>query len=226
MPAIAISENVAAELDLQKYEDFNDIEDGEFFDWVSEPGRYLAKCLKVDSQDDGTHKPSENLLFKVVGGTHKTQNGKMFMERIYHTAIDRLLKLGKRLSNVPDVWDETKHAEFVEAMQSGEPANGPDFAPCLDREFVIVLKKDKDKQTGKESIRMDYVGMFSADDERVKDFVAGVRGESGGGVDSNGGAPAEKAAATPAAKTAAKNPPAKGTAGKPPARTAASVNSL
>lgn len=222
MSAIAISENVAAELDLQKYESYDDIEDGEFFDWVSEPGRYLAKCLKVDSKDDGTHKPSENLLFKVVGGTHANQNGKMFMERIYHTAIDRLLKLGKRLSNVPDVWDETKHAEFVEAMQNQEPANGPDFGPCKDREFVIVLKKDKDKQTGKESIRMDYVGMFSADDERVKDFVAGVRG---GGSVSETVAPATTAAASPAAKPSTK-PAGKPAAGKPSARTAANTTSL
>lgn len=167
---IMISENLPEDLDLSKLEDFDSLDDGDFLDWVNAPGRYLLDCLNVKTQDDGTHKPSENLMFKVVGGTPADQKGKVFMERIYHSAIERALKIAKRMG----VWNDEQNAAFIEAVRNSEPAVGPDFAPCVGKRFVGVLKGSE--HNGKTQIKLDFLGIWQASDPRVADFVASVQG--------------------------------------------------
>jgi hypothetical protein len=117
----------------------------------------------------------------------------MYMERVYHgaKALGRACALAKRMG----VWTDEQHAEMVAAIREGEPAAGPDFSSAVGGEFVIDLKTDTNKENGKTSIKMQYVGIWSADDERVANFVAKERGE-GEGVKAT---PAKPAAAKPAA---------------------------
>jgi len=209
---ITFSEQVSDET-LAKLEDFDTIDEGDFLDWVNEPGRFLATLLSVRTKDNG-EKASENMLFKVVGGTPATQVGKVFMERIYHTAVDRSLKIAKRMG----VWAAEQHQAFLEAVKNGDCAAGPDFSPCVGKQFVVVMKAEKYNE--KESIKMDYVGIWQANDSRVADFVASLKGGSTAAAKpATNGATNGNGKAAPTQSQPAKEPAKPATTGKATSRT-------
>lgn len=182
---IVISE-LPEDLDLEGLKDFGGIDEGSFVEWIDQPGKYIAELMSVKTQDNGGKTPSENLMLKITVGEHA---GQCYMERVYHgyKALKRACAIGKRLK----VWTEEQNQELIEAIEAGNCVNGPDFSGAIGKEFVIELRKDVDKQTGKESIKMSFVGIWGVDHKDVVGFVEKARGA--------GGTPK----ATPAAATAA-----------------------
>jgi hypothetical protein len=167
---IMISEALPDDVNLDELLNYDEMGEGEFAEWLDVPGKFLAKLTRVYTQDDGNHTPSENLVFQIVGGTVEGQKNKLFMERIYHgfPALKRSTNIAKRM----DVWTEEQNEALKETIRSGEPAAGPEFTPCVDKSFVIDIKADE--HNGKTQLKMHFMGIWSADDPRVADFVTKV----------------------------------------------------
>ncbi len=206
---ITFSEQVSDET-LEKLEDFDSIDDGDFIDWCTEPGRYLVQCVSVKTKE-ANDKASENILFKILDGNPSSQKGKSFLEHIYHSAVDRSLKIAKRMG----VWNAEQHQAFLEAMRAGDVATGPDFLPCVGKQFVVTLKSDTWQE--KEKIKMDYIGIWQVNDSRVADFVASLK--SGSATSK----PATNATANGQAKNSVKEPAKPASNGKTTSRTTSAV---
>lgn len=195
---IMFSESLPEDVDLTKIENYDDMDDGDLMDWLDTPGHYIMKVISVKTQDDSKHKPSENVLLKVTAAEDETQVGKLHLERLYHAAADRAVKLGKRMG----VWSAEQHQAMLDAVNAGEPAAGPEFSPCIGKEFVVEIKSEE--YNGKTQCKVNYVGIWPLNHPSVANFLARVR--------------ANKAPAT-AAKTVNKAEPAP-TTGKGTANTA------
>ncbi len=209
--AITFSETLPQDIDLTKVEDYDSMDEGDPVEWLDVPGHYIMQCMNVKTAEgDDSHKPSENLLLKVTGAEDKDQIGKVHLERLYHTASDRVIKLGKRCG----VWSPEQHQEMLDLVNSGEPAAGPDFTPCIGKEFLVEIKAEKYKD--KTQCKVGYVGIWQLKHADAVNLVRRIRGGATGGTSAKPGAKVEPAPAANRSTTASN-----GKAGSKPATPAA-----
>lgn len=128
---------------------------------LPEPGVYHVKLVKVESQDDGQHTPSENLTFSILTGNVAGQGGKQITERLYlqgkdeaktKKAIARAMGFGKRMG--------------VYSKADAEACKPIELERGVGKEFIIELDADTytdNNGNERQSVRMSYMGIWGLD---------------------------------------------------------------